>query len=60
MKALRRHIVACKDNGCKYPKCLTSRHILGHYRRCKCESCPICIPVRKTVRQWRDNLVMIW
>lgn len=45
-KRLCAHIRTCKNESCRYRKCLTSREVLGHYRSCRDRSCEICGPVR--------------
>lgn len=57
-KRLWRHIAACTEyksrDGCSH--CLRARQILTHYRNCRDGRCPVCSPVRETVRLRRDAL----
>ena len=49
-KKLWSHLCApCKDSQCTFPRCLSSRAILGHFHHCKCPTCPLCEPVRGQV-----------
>ena len=47
MRRLWAHIAECKEQHCRRPHCLPSRHVLAHYRRCVDSFCPVCGPVRK-------------
>ena len=55
MKELWRHISVCKNRQCKVQHCMSSRYVLGHYRRCKDAQCPACGPVRITIRQIQEK-----
>ena len=48
-KELWHHLVRCKDDGCKYPRCVNARELLRHYQKCQKVDCSICGPVRKYV-----------
>lgn len=54
-KALCAHIRRCKRADCTYPKCLTSREVLGHYKSCREATCAICGPVREVDRRRRGR-----
>lgn len=51
MKRLWRHMADCVDPHCRTPHCFSSRSILSHYRKCQDRRCPICVPVRKSVKE---------
>mmetsp|Transcript_28031 Transcript_28031/g.41921 ORF Transcript_28031/g.41921 Transcript_28031/m.41921 type:complete len:231 (-) Transcript_28031:42-734(-) len=59
IKALKRHIINCKSKECHYPKCLTSRHIIGHYKKCFDRSCLICIPVKQKIKDLQKENITI-
>ena len=48
-KELWHHLVRCKDEKCKFPRCLHARELLRHYQKCQKPECSICGPVRKYV-----------
>jgi E1A/CREB-binding protein len=48
-KELWHHLVRCKDDLCKYPRCVHARELLRHYQKCQKPQCSICGPVRKYV-----------
>ena len=48
-KALWHHLVRCKSDECKWPRCVHARELLRHYQKCKNAECSICGPVRKYV-----------
>ena len=50
MKRLWKHMQVCKDCNCAVQHCMSSRYVLCHYCRCKDHQCPICGPVRYTLR----------
>ena len=54
-KALCAHIRTCKLAKCSYPRCLTSREVLGHYKKCRDESCEICGPTRALDREHNEH-----
>ncbi|KAL3774322.1 hypothetical protein ACHAW5_009841 [Stephanodiscus triporus] len=51
-KVLCAHIRTCKLERCIYPRCLTSREVLGHYKKCRDLSCEICGPTRALDRTY--------
>jgi hypothetical protein len=51
-KVLCAHIRTCKLEKCIYPRCLTSREVLGHYKKCRDHSCEICGPTRALDRKY--------
>lgn len=51
MKVLWRHIMECKELKCDTRHCVSSRHVLSHYSRCKNHTCPVCGPVRDAIRK---------
>lgn len=54
-KALCAHIKACKLDDCTYPKCLTTREVLGRYMKCKDRVCKVCAPVRSRDKRRRNQ-----
>lgn len=59
MKDLWKHIASCREQRCQYPHCVSSRYVLSHYHKCKDERCPVCGPVRHTIRNTnRPNAVV--
>ena len=57
IKRLWKHIARCTDTECQVPHCLSSRHILSHYRRCKCP-CSKCDPVKEAIRQENGGVII--
>lgn len=53
MQALWKHISTCKLPRCEFKYCVSSRHVLSHYHRCRSETCQICEPVRSLQRNQR-------
>ncbi|XP_076915941.1 histone acetyltransferase HAC1-like isoform X1 [Bidens hawaiensis] len=52
VQKLCKHIVSCNDvTQCQYPRCHKSRELLHHYKQCKDESCPVCVPVKLFAQQ---------
>ena len=51
MKRLWKHMARCAENNCRASHCFSSRSILSHYRNCKDPRCPVCGPVRETVKR---------
>ena len=49
MKRLWKHLVPCKDAGCKVPHCVSSRYVLAHYANCTTASCDVCGPVQRAI-----------
>uniref|UniRef100_A0A1I8BKL5 histone acetyltransferase n=1 Tax=Meloidogyne hapla TaxID=6305 RepID=A0A1I8BKL5_MELHA len=48
MKNVLEHTIRCTaGRGCKYNHCVSSRHIITHWKNCVKEDCPVCIPVKK-------------
>lgn len=41
----------CKELKCDTRHCVSSRHVLSHYSRCKNHTCPVCGPVRDAIRK---------
>merc|ERR1711963_628177 len=50
MKQLWKHIINCHDENCSVPHCVSSRYVLGHFRKCLEANCPACGPVRERIR----------
>ncbi|KAJ8564834.1 hypothetical protein K7X08_001294 [Anisodus acutangulus] len=44
---LLRHMERCSKFDCRYPRCPETKVLINHYRQCKIETCPVCIPVKK-------------
>lgn len=57
MKRLWRHLSTCIDDRCTVPHCFSSRTVLGHYHRCKNDSCTICAPVRCQLTNRKEDEV---
>jgi len=57
IKRLWKHIARCTDTECQVPHCLSSRHILSHYRRCK-GPCSKCDPVKEAIRQENGGVII--
>lgn len=38
---------------CQRRHCLSSRYMLSHYYNCKQDTCPVCGPVKATIRAQR-------
>ncbi len=52
MKVLWNHILTCGDKDCKVQHCISSRHVLSHYSKCKnYDGCEACRPVREAIRR---------
>mmetsp|Transcript_5082 Transcript_5082/g.7015 ORF Transcript_5082/g.7015 Transcript_5082/m.7015 type:complete len:85 (+) Transcript_5082:1587-1841(+) len=50
MKKLRVHTMFCSKQDCTTAHCVSSRYILSHYSKCKEHNCPVCVPVRETIK----------
>ncbi|CAH1454279.1 unnamed protein product [Lactuca virosa] len=49
---LLNHISTCMDvNQCTYPRCHRTKRLLHHHRKCRDETCPVCVPVKLFVQQ---------
>ena len=55
-KELWRHLIDCKDDKCKYPRCGPSRILLQHHQKCRDKTCPVCMPVKQYVSKQRESL----
>lgn len=51
MKVLWAHMLKCNNLACNFPNCLLSRRVLSHYDQCQENNCPVCSPVRKSIKQ---------
>lgn len=54
-KQLWNHMATCKQNTCGFTECNQSRRALSHYYKCKDDSCPVCVPVRKVERSHKRH-----
>lgn len=55
-KELWSHLITCKDENCKYPRCHPSRTLLQHHQRCRSSKCPVCAPVKRFVTAQREAI----
>lgn len=55
-KELWNHLIKCKDENCKYPRCHPSRTLLQHHQRCRSPKCPVCAPVKRFVTAQREAI----
>lgn len=55
-KELWNHLIKCKDENCKFPRCHPSRTLLQHHQRCRSSKCPVCAPVKKFVTAQREAI----
>lgn len=39
------------EKTCRYPHCPSSKKVLRHYRNCKDNKCPVCVPVRARINK---------
>lgn len=46
---LWKHIEGCSIDKCSYPRCHISKLLIQHNRKCRKQTCPICIPVRRYI-----------
>jgi E1A/CREB-binding protein len=53
MKLLLGHLQQCKSSPCEVEHCVSSRSVLAHYRSCE-KLCPVCTPVRETMRRMQE------
>ncbi|MCO5612855.1 hypothetical protein L7F22_067126 [Adiantum nelumboides] len=49
-KRLLAHSANCQDQGCQFPRCIAARNLIRHHKHCKQPNCPVCVPVRNTMR----------
>ncbi|CAA0815880.1 Histone acetyltransferase HAC1 [Striga hermonthica] len=50
VQKLLKHMENCNIFQCMYPRCRATRVLVNHHRRCRDESCPVCIPVKSFVQ----------
>ncbi|GFP90889.1 histone acetyltransferase hac1 [Phtheirospermum japonicum] len=50
VQKLLKHMEHCNFFQCTYPRCRATRVLVNHHRRCRDESCPVCIPVKNFVQ----------
>lgn len=51
------HISKCREARCSIPHCESTRHALAHYKRCVDDSCPICTPVNRAIKEDRKKMM---
>eukprot|EP01036_Dinobryon_divergens_P035370 gene35370-45813_t len=56
MKTLWKHVLVCKDQVCSTAHCVSSRYVLSHYSKCREPECPLCKPVRDSIRSGADTI----
>ncbi|GER33598.1 histone acetyltransferase [Striga asiatica] len=47
---LLKHMENCNVIQCMYPRCRVTKVLINHHRRCRDESCPVCVPVKNFVQ----------
>ncbi|GER53976.1 histone acetyltransferase of the CBP family 1 [Striga asiatica] len=50
VQKLLKHMENCNMFQCTYPRCRATRVLINHHRRCRDESCPVCVPVKNFVQ----------
>ncbi|KAI5066243.1 hypothetical protein GOP47_0018867 [Adiantum capillus-veneris] len=49
-KQLLAHLANCRVRGCQFPRCTPTRNLIRHHKNCKLSNCPVCVPVRNSMR----------
>lgn len=50
---LLKHVDQCRIVNCPYPRCHKTKILLGHYKTCKDQGCPVCVPVKSFLSNHR-------
>ena len=58
-KHVWKHVMAnCDLPDCRYPHCVSTRAVLGHYHHCRDVVCAICATVRETIKKDKEKAQM--
>jgi E1A/CREB-binding protein len=49
------HMEKCIVPECTYPRCLMTRVLVNHHKRCRDSTCPVCVPVRVFLKQLQTS-----
>ncbi|XP_024976551.1 histone acetyltransferase HAC1-like isoform X1 [Cynara cardunculus var. scolymus] len=52
VQKLLNHIMSCNAvTQCQYPRCHRTKTLLHHYKNCRDQNCPVCVPVKLFVQR---------